>query len=543
MKQLFTLSLLCLTGTISIFAQVKSNYQYSTTMPYGTLDIRTKISSTDYYYLQENKTFSFRESSPGVRTNTYLDMTGYESSPYKQGNLRRKTGTVDKFIMNYRVLFPTGYTTTYAEGYPMLVMFHGAVERANCFYNNCYHATPSYTVQANSPAAPKTSTHKLLNNDHHVNVGGKEHMNAVTLAGTRKPNDPAMPGRAFPGFVVFPQMFNIWDSLQVQDVVRIVRLLSEKYKVDQNRIYVEGVSIGGYAVYEALKRSSWLFAAAMPMSAVWDANIFKQNQQAKVAHVPIWTFQGGLDKRPTTSYTQTLIKNLTNAGSVVRYSLYSDLGHVVWYRAWGQADFYKWLLSKNKADIHPYKGITAIDPSKNINSVKLMLAEGFMAYQWEKDGVIISTAKSPTYTATAPGKYRARFSRISTVPTSTQWNRWSAPVTVTKVTTTAMVAGTQTSKLEMVPEEEVQEEFAISVYPNPTTPGNINLNLQGASEEPVQVVITDQMGKEIYSGTIQASDLSADQSINLPASARGGVYLLHIQQGKRQIRQKVVLQN
>ena len=108
------------------FAQVKSSYQYSTTMPYGTLDIRTRISSSDYYYLQENRTFSFRESSPGVPTNKYLDMTSWDSSPYKEGNLRRRIGTVDKFIMNYRLLFPAGYNSTYAQGYPMMVHFHGA---------------------------------------------------------------------------------------------------------------------------------------------------------------------------------------------------------------------------------------------------------------------------------------------------------------------------------------------------------------------------------------------------------------------------------
>ena len=155
MKKFLALSVfLLISGCIS-FAQVKSSYQYSTTMPYGTLDIRTKISSTNYYYLQEDKTFSFRESAPGVRTNANLDMTSYESSPYKQGNLRQKNGALDKFIMNYRMLMPNGYNPSYAEGYPLILIFHGAVERANCYYNNCYHSSPSYTVDANSPPAPR----------------------------------------------------------------------------------------------------------------------------------------------------------------------------------------------------------------------------------------------------------------------------------------------------------------------------------------------------------------------------------------------------
>lgn len=139
MKKIFTLAMAGVLAGTGMHAQVKNNYQYSTSTPYGTLDIRTRISSSDYYYLQENKTFSFRESSPGVKTNKYLDMTSWESSPYRQGNLRHKVGTKDLFVMNYRLLFPVGYKSTYTQGYPMIVLMHGAVERGNCYYKNCYH--------------------------------------------------------------------------------------------------------------------------------------------------------------------------------------------------------------------------------------------------------------------------------------------------------------------------------------------------------------------------------------------------------------------
>lgn len=549
MKKIFTLSVACMVAGCYCFAQVKSSYQYNTKMPYGTLDIRTRISSSNYYYLQENKTFSFRESSPGVKTNKYVDMTSWESSPYKQGNLRQKIDTKDKFVMNYRLLFPLGYKSTYTEGYPMIVHLHGAVERANCYYTKCYHATPSYTVEANSPPAPKTATHRLLNNDHNLNVGGKQYLDARNLAGTRLPNDPSMPARAFPGFVLVPQMFNIWDSLQVQDVVRLVRLISKKYKVDQNRIYVQGLSIGGYAVYEAMKRASWLFAAALPMSAVWDANIFKQNQQGRVAHVPVWVFQGGKDQRPSPAFTEGIINNFKKAGAVVRYSLYSDLGHVVWTRAYSQSDYFTWMLSKNKANLHAFAGITVIDKSKS-QYPKLMLAEGFLAYQWEKNGVIISTAKSNKYTATSPGTYRARFSRKSSYPTEAQWNRWSDPVKITEVssttlTTTSGARTTTTSETEIAPEEEqlMHEEFAVSVYPNPASADHINVQLQGVEEGPVEVRIVDQMGRELYTGIFGSSALGAGQELALPASAKGGVYILLINQGSRQLRRKIVLRD
>src|SRR3712207_2684468 len=99
MKSIVGLGMMCLTVIQSVVAQIDTSYVYRTGMPYGTLDIRIAKSATRYYYLQENKTFSFRESAPGVRTDTYHDMTSWDSSPYTQGNLREKNGTTDAFIM------------------------------------------------------------------------------------------------------------------------------------------------------------------------------------------------------------------------------------------------------------------------------------------------------------------------------------------------------------------------------------------------------------------------------------------------------------
>src|SRR5687768_10133750 len=118
MSKSFRLALALLCSPIFLFAQVDTSFIYSTTMPYGTLDIRLRKSATRYYYLQEDTTFSFRESSPGVKTNTYRDMTSWDSSPYKQGNLRERSGTQDLFVMNYRLLPPVNYNPNFADGYP-----------------------------------------------------------------------------------------------------------------------------------------------------------------------------------------------------------------------------------------------------------------------------------------------------------------------------------------------------------------------------------------------------------------------------------------
>lgn len=536
MKGYFT-SLVLSFAVFTTLAQVKSNYIYSTSMPYGVLDLRTKITSTHYYYLQENQTFSFRESSPGVRTNSFMDMTSWDSSPYTQGNLRVKNGTADKFVMNYRLLKPTNYTSTYAEGYPLIVIMHGAVERGNCFYNTCYHSNWSYDPNVNSPKAPTTSTHKLLNNDHHVGIGGKQHLDARTLAGTKLPNDPTLAARAFQGFVLMPQMFNVWDSLNVQDMIRIVRLLSEKYKIDQNRIYIHGLSIGGYAVYEAIKRAPWLFAAALPMSAVTEAaNIFKHNQQNRVAHLPIWAFQGGTDKNPTPAQTESIMAKFRSAGATPRYTNYATYGHNVWNKAYSEPDFFTWMKTKSKANLHAYKGITTIVRSKS-QYPKLMLAEGFLAYQWEKDGVIISTAKSNTYTATSPGKYRARFSRLSTAPTSTQWNKWSAIVTVTESTTAASIAD-----VEVIEEMESEVEFDFDVFPNPAEGDRVSILVRSGLTSPVEVTLIDALGKERVRQSADITSSETEIVLQQLSSYDPGMYIVVVRQEGVVVRRRLIIQ-
>lgn len=538
MKKLYILSLFNVALSLVCFAQVKSNYLYSTSMPYGTLDIRTKISSTDYFYLQENKTFSFRESAPGVRTNTWLDMTTWDSSPYGQGNLRRKTGTKDLFVMNYRLLQPMNYNATFANGYPLLVLFHGGAERANCYFNNCYHGTWDYDPNVNNPAAPTTSTHKLLNNDDNLDQGGKTFMDARNKAAGKLPNDPALNSRAFPGFVLVPQMMNVWDSLNVQDAVRMVQLIAEKYNIDENRIYIFGLSIGGYATYEAIKRASWLFAAAMPTSGVKQASIVRYNQQGKVAHLPLWIFQGGKDTNPSPAYTNKFVTDMKNAGATPKLTVYADLAHTCWNKAFTEPEFYTWLLSKDKANIHAYKGITAINAT-TAQYPKLVLAEGFFVYQWEKDGKVISGATANTYVAKSPGVYRARFSRVS-APTATQWNKWSAPVTIT--TTTAAARMQVEDSLQVIDDVANENTFQVHAFPNPATADELTITVRTIENDtPVGLQLLDPVGKSIYREEHTPVQLAEGVKIPLSSTLANGIYFVIASQGVRSVKQKVII--
>lgn len=121
---------------------------------------------------------------------------------------------------------------------------------------------------------------------------------------------------------------------------------------------------------------------------------------------------------------------MRNAGISTRYTLYGNLGHGVWNNAYAEPDFWTWLRSKNKANPHVLFDAPEICGTNGAGAT-MVLAAGFLAYQWEKDGVVIPTATSHSFTATFPGTYRVRFSRVAN-PGEVDWNRWSDPIVVTE---------------------------------------------------------------------------------------------------------------
>ncbi len=585
--------------TATTYAQVKNSYLYNTSMPYGTLDLRTEITASNYYYLVHGKTFSFRESSPGIKTDSWLDMTNWDSSPYDQGHIRLRDGSNDEFVMNYRLLFPSNYQATYQRGYPLIVIMHGAVERGNCYYADCYHGDWDYDPNSNTPPAPTTSDNKLLNNDHHLSIGANQHLAARNRAGSRLPDDATLDPRAFPGFVLMPQMFNEWDSVSVEKAIRIVLLHIREYNIDPNRVYIHGLSIGGYATYEAVKRAPWLFAAALPMSAVREAgNIFKHSQQNRVSHIPFWIFQGGQDKEPSVDWTAGVIRKFRNAGNTVRYSEYSDLGHNVWNRAYGESDFFSWMLSHSKTNIHALHGNTVIDFTANTFPT-LVLAEGFFAYEWEKDGKRISGANSNSFTPNAAGTYRARFSRVAS-PAASEWNEWSPPLVITSVGTPDTgdddeddgsededntgdedegnsgeendSGGDDNSNednsgqndnsgennesgeddTDNEPSDEPDEDLnpvtnippernlGVSVFPNPGRSEQIQVTLHDATNENYRYRVIDPLGRAIASGS---STRTTNLSLALPSGLPPGIYILVISGRRNEYMARIAITN
>ena len=113
---------------------------------------------------------------------------------------------------------------------------------------------------------------------------------------------------------------------------------------DRNRIYISGISMGGYGTWDAISREPDLFAAAFPVCGGADTA-----QASKLVEMPILTFHGDNDTVVPTSRTRDMVAALLAAGSKkITYTEVPNCGHDSWFTAFGKDSSWKWLFSQKK---------------------------------------------------------------------------------------------------------------------------------------------------------------------------------------------------
>jgi predicted peptidase len=149
--------------------------------------------------------------------------------------------------------------------------------------------------------------------------------------------------KTFPFIVVFPQSQKRTWKAGSDDANRALAILEEvkkQHKVDDKRIYLTGLSMGG--------AGTWSLAAAQPdrWAAIAPICGFGSPKQAdKIKHISCWCFHGDQDQAVKVERSREMIEALKKAGAAeVRYEEYAGVGHNSWDRAYGTAELYDWLL-------------------------------------------------------------------------------------------------------------------------------------------------------------------------------------------------------
>jgi len=135
-----------------------------------------------------------------------------------------------------------------------------------------------------------------------------------------------------------------WKALRV-----LLDDLQRFYEVDPNRIYLTGISMGGFGVWQIALQCPDCFAAIVPMAGGY---IYASDQVPEnicdLRKLPVWAFHGEQDVNLSYEQSRLLVDALQECGGDVRFTLYPDLGHNVWDRAYADPELIQWLLAQHK---------------------------------------------------------------------------------------------------------------------------------------------------------------------------------------------------
>ena len=196
--------------------------------------------------------------------------------------------------MDYLLALPKGYAAR--ESWPLLLFLHGSGERG-------------------------------------------EDLDRVKIHGPPKLIDA---GREFPLIVVSPQCPN-GQRWQAVTLLALIDDVAKQYKVDQDRIYVTGLSMGGFGTWALAAHAPDRLAAIAPVCGGGEKYWAKQ-----ISHLPTWVFHGGKDNAVPVRRSEEMIEALEKAGGTPKLTIYPDAGHDSWTETYDNPEFYDWLLQQKR---------------------------------------------------------------------------------------------------------------------------------------------------------------------------------------------------
>lgn len=233
-----------------------------------------------------------------------------------------QTLIIKKDTLNYRIMYPENFDPS--KKYPLILFLHGAGERGNDNQKQLTHGASFFSSpenRKNFPAIvvfPQCAPHSYWANVIiTTSAEGNRHFNFQPSARPTKP-------------------------MQLT-IILLEDLLKSKW-VDQDRVYIGGLSMGGMGTFELIYRKPKVFAAALIICGGCNPTVI--NKKAK--RVKMWVFHGEEDQVVVPDYSLRMVEAFKNADFEVKLTVYPDVGHNVWDAVFQEPQLLHWLFSNHR---------------------------------------------------------------------------------------------------------------------------------------------------------------------------------------------------
>ena len=237
-------------------------------------------------------------------------------------------------------------------GYAALRLMVGAVRLMEDFVQPGQQSHESFSVPGASGAFAEVRY--LLFLPHGYQSGGKDWPLLLFLHGAgergtdlevvKKHGPPKVveSNRDFPFIVVSPQCPSN-ERWQPSVLLQLMDHLVATHRVDPKRIYVTGLSMGGYATWSLCTTAPERFAAAVPICGGG-----KATEAIRLKDLPLWVFHGAHDPIVSLHQSEEMVQAVQSAGGNVKFTVYTEGGHDSWSETYANQAVFDWLLEQRQ---------------------------------------------------------------------------------------------------------------------------------------------------------------------------------------------------
>lgn len=228
--------------------------------------------------------------------------------------------------LGYLLHLPPGYAAKAAKQWPLILFLHGSGERGTNLAQVAVHGPPKL-VKKNPPVPKKESDE------------------------ARKDREAATRLLAEKFIIVSPQCPDdqCWDS---DALLGLLDSVLARHRVDTNRVYLTGLSMGGYGSWALLAKAPERFAAVAPICGggnTIDFLLLARGKAAALKATPVWAFHGAKDSVVLPAESERLLALLKKTGvKDVQLTVYPEANHDSWTATYNNPKLYEWFLSHER---------------------------------------------------------------------------------------------------------------------------------------------------------------------------------------------------
>lgn len=223
----------------------------------------------------------------------FVVMAAYSQDMKRQTAHRFNKEITIEIDLDYLLYLPDGYNEN--DELPLMIFLHGAGERGSDISKVKVHGPP-----------------KIVETDD---------MPFIILS----PQCPA------------DQWWNI------RDLDYLLEEILKNYNIDQDRIYLTGLSMGGFGTWAWAAEHPEKFAAIAPICGGGDPRL-----AGALVDIPAWVFHGAKDKVVPITGSSEMVDALKELGADIKFTIYPEAGHDSWTETYANPDLYEWFLSHQK---------------------------------------------------------------------------------------------------------------------------------------------------------------------------------------------------